>query len=88
MYHSHCAVLYGFAIACALSARAVLAQPPAAALSPAGPKQQPPAATGDAALPAIRAASESFVAAFIQGDTKGVAVHWTADGDYTDECPR
>jgi len=80
-----CAVLYGFVFCCALSAGAVVAQQPKGSPSDDKPKQPQPAASGDKALAAIRAASESFVAAFNKGDAKGVASHWTADGDYTDE---
>ena len=83
MYHRSCAVLYGFAFCCAVSLGAVIAQQPKPSPSDAKSTQPQPAASGDAA--AIRAAADAFVAAFNQGDAKGVAAHWTADGDYTDE---
>lgn len=34
---------------------------------------------------AVRAALDSFVAAFQKGDGKAVAAHWTAAGEYTDD---
>lgn len=39
-------------------------------------------------LNAIRSSSQAFVDAFNRGDAKGVAMLWTADGDYIDEAGR
>ncbi len=41
-----------------------------------------------AEVAAIRAGSESFVAAFNKHDAKGVAALWTADGEYIDDSGR
>jgi ketosteroid isomerase-like protein len=39
-------------------------------------------------LAGIRAGSETFVAAFKQGDSKAVAALWTKDGGYIDDRGR
>ena len=88
MSYRLCAVLYGIVFCCALSAGDVVAQQPKASPSDNKPEQPQPAKGNGAALAAIGAASESFVAAFNQGDAKGVAAHWTTGGDYTDESRR
>ncbi len=53
------------------------------------PSNQPAKPAGNSAeLDAIRAASQSFTAAFNKGDAKGVAAHWTENGEYIDEAGR
>jgi uncharacterized protein (TIGR02246 family) len=49
----------------------------------APPKATPPERNPDES--AVRAALDSFVAAFRRGDGKAVAAHWTATGEYTDD---
>jgi uncharacterized protein (TIGR02246 family) len=62
---------------------------PAQDAPPGSPSDRAAKPAGNAAdLEAIRAASQSFIAAFNKGDAKGVAAHWTEGGEYIDEAGR
>lgn len=78
--------------ACVLAA---ICNPPAASgqdsasTREASPPAKSAVANGPSAdLAVIRDSSQAFVAAFNQGDAKGVAALWTADGEYIDETGR
>jgi uncharacterized protein (TIGR02246 family) len=51
-------------------------------------KPAKPSPANPAELAAIRAASQSFVAAFNKGDAKAVSAHWTEGGEFIDEVGR
>lgn len=80
----------------ALSVAMVIAQDaePAAGKRKAEPRKKkadPVAAVAEnetAELQAIRQSSQQFVAAFNQGDAKGVAALWTLTGEYVDDAGR
>jgi uncharacterized protein (TIGR02246 family) len=82
-------------IVLSLSAATCFAQNPARETAENPPANNVPANNGPAKpadnspdLDAIRAASQSFIAAFNKGDAKAVAAHWTENGEYIDEIGR
>src|SRR5580765_665431 len=44
--------------------------------------QQPPSKENTADSDAIKAAGQNFLKAYMSGDAKGMAAHWTENGEY------